>query len=288
MIIDEIDSLVGDTLISVLRQIRSGYPRRPKQFPQSIILCGVRDVRDYRIHSSQNKEIITGGSAFNIKAKSLRLGDFTPEESDALLDQHTLETGQAFTPEARACIRHLTQEQPWLINALAYETCFEMKEGRVRTTPINKEMVDQAKENLIIRRETHLDQLADKLGEDRVRRVIDPMLRGLELDIRRDDIEYVLDLPGAPRGRRPGYGHCHPIYGEIIPRELTYAEEYNLVGYDTPWYVNPDGVLDMKKLLTSFQDFFRENSEHWLQRFEYREAGPKTDTWLFLTGKKKA
>jgi hypothetical protein len=38
LLIDEIDSLVGDTLISVLRQIRSGYDRRPAAFPQSIIL----------------------------------------------------------------------------------------------------------------------------------------------------------------------------------------------------------------------------------------------------------
>ena len=39
-----------------------------------MVLCGVRDVRDYRIHASSEKEVITGGSAFNIKARSLRLG----------------------------------------------------------------------------------------------------------------------------------------------------------------------------------------------------------------------
>jgi hypothetical protein len=66
LVLDEIDALVGDTLISVLRQIRAGYPQRPAQFPSSIILCGVRDVRDYRIHSGSGKEIITGGSAWYI------------------------------------------------------------------------------------------------------------------------------------------------------------------------------------------------------------------------------
>ena len=75
--IDEIDSLIGDTLISVLRQLRTGYSKRPAMFPQSIVLCGVRDVRDYRIHSATDKAIITGGSAFNIKAESLRLGNFS-------------------------------------------------------------------------------------------------------------------------------------------------------------------------------------------------------------------
>ena len=79
LFIDEIDALVGDSLVSVLRQLRSGYDDRPESFPQSIILCGVRDVRDYRIVLS-NQDIITGGSAFNIKAKSLRIGDFSIEE----------------------------------------------------------------------------------------------------------------------------------------------------------------------------------------------------------------
>lgn len=41
LLIDEIDSLVGDTLISVLRQVRSGYDKRPGAFPQTVVLCGV-------------------------------------------------------------------------------------------------------------------------------------------------------------------------------------------------------------------------------------------------------
>jgi hypothetical protein len=58
LILDEIDTLVGDTLISVLRQLRSGYTQRPGYFPRSVILCGVRDIRDYRIHSSKHKEVV--------------------------------------------------------------------------------------------------------------------------------------------------------------------------------------------------------------------------------------
>ena len=75
LLIDEIDTLIGDTLISILRQLRAGYPRRPAHFPQNVVLCGVRDVRDYSIHSALEKAIITGGSAFNIKAESLRQSD---------------------------------------------------------------------------------------------------------------------------------------------------------------------------------------------------------------------
>lgn len=99
LLIDEIDTLVGDTLISVLRQIRAGYDKRPDHFPQSIVLCGVRDVRDYRIQSDREKAVVTGAGAFNIKAESLRLGDFDQEEVAALLVQHTKETTQVFRPE---------------------------------------------------------------------------------------------------------------------------------------------------------------------------------------------
>ncbi|MBF0203756.1 MAG: AAA-like domain-containing protein, partial [Desulfamplus sp.] len=109
LFIDEIDSLVGDTLISVLRQIRAGYDKRPENFPQSIILCGVRDVRDYRIHSDRDKSIITGGSAFNIKAVSLRLDDFIESEVYELLEEHTKETGQPFDDKAKNLIWEYTQ-----------------------------------------------------------------------------------------------------------------------------------------------------------------------------------
>ena len=136
LLIDEIDALMGDSLISVLRQLRSGYDLRPKSFPHSIVLCGVRDVRDYRIHSRSTGETVTGGSAFNISAASLRLGDFDRAEVDALLGQHTAETGQNFEPAAVDRIFAQTAGQPWLVNALCYEACFENPQGRARSRPI--------------------------------------------------------------------------------------------------------------------------------------------------------
>jgi type II secretory pathway predicted ATPase ExeA len=116
LIIDEIDSLISDTLISVLRQLRSGYDKRPDSFPQSVILCGVRDVRDYRIHSSAEKTIITGGSAFNIKAESLNLGHFFQKEVIQFCEYHTQETGQIFTENAYEKIWEYSEGQPWIVN----------------------------------------------------------------------------------------------------------------------------------------------------------------------------
>jgi len=57
-------------------------------------------------------------------------------------------------------------------------------------------MIEEAKEHLILRRETHLDQLADKLKDERVRRIIEPiiMVEDYEAVLRAEDIEYVDDL----------------------------------------------------------------------------------------------
>ena len=274
LLIDEIDTLVGDSLISVLRQLRAGYPKRPQGFPQSIILCGVRDPRDYRIFSSSLGENVTWGSAFNIKAKSLRLGDFTEDEVRALLGQHTVETGQEFAPGVLANIWQLTHGQPWLVNALARQACFEDKAGRDRSRPIGLAAIEQAKETLILNRVTHLDQLANQLREQRVRRVILPMIAGSVNNRYSDrDLEYVRDL-GLVAASGP-VRMANSIYAEVIPRELTLAQDSELESLISPaWFVRKDGSLDLPKLLEAFQGYFRENSESWLERYGHREAGP--------------
>ena len=281
LLMDEIDALVGDTLVSVLRQLRSGYRDRPRRFPQSVVLCGVRDVRDYRIHASSEKDPVLGGSAFNVKAKSLRLGDFCESEVRALLGQHTEETGQGFAEEAVSEVWRLTQGQPWLVNALAYEVCFEKAGIRDRSVEVGLSAVQEACERLIVRRDTHLDQLIHKLEEPRVQRVIEPLLSGRAMtrSFGLDDLRYVEDL-GLVRSTKP-VRIANPIYQEVIPRELVYGTEAGLT-HEPSWYVGSDGRLRMGELLEVFQSFFREHSEHWLERFQYREAGPQLLLQAFL------
>jgi hypothetical protein len=144
-------------------------------------------------------------------------------------------------------------------------------------------MVFQARENLILRRETHLDQLADKLKEERVRRVIEPILQGaaFERDFQAADVQYVVDL-GLVKQDRPGYLQvANRIYQEIIPRELAWDYQTGMT-IEAAWYVCPDGRLDLSKLLIAFQQFFREHSESWVERFNYKEAGPQLLLQAFL------
>ena len=280
LLIDEIDSLVGDTLVSVLRQLRAGYDSRPEAFPQSVVLCGVRDVRDYRIQSTAENAIITGGSVFNIKAQSLRLGDFSRQEVQTLLAQHTGATGQAFTDEALSAVWRQTQGQPWLVNALADEACFSGEFAEAWHRPVTAEAIHAAQEQLILRRETHLDQLADKLWEERVRRVVEPLLSGGEArSLPPDDLMYVRDL-GLVSIDDP-VRIANPVYGEVVPRELTFTTQATLA-QEAAWYVDAAGGLDLGKLLSAFQAFFREHSEHWVERFQYKEAGPQLLLQAFL------
>ena len=232
LVLDEIDALVGDSLVSILRQLRSGYVDRPKAFPQTVILCGVRDVRDYRIVLS-NQDIVTGGSAFNVKAESLRLGNFSKEEIHELYMQHTNETGQVFDDACFPLVWEATEGQPWLVNALAREATWSMKENRNRSVVITPEIMYRAQENLIYRRDTHIDILIDKLNEPRVKRVIEPMLANSDdADdglIPTDDLQYVEDMGLIKRERGKPRRIANGIYREIIPRELTISTQDVLI-----------------------------------------------------------
>ena len=272
LLIDEIDTLTGDSLLSVLQQLRAGYRERPKRFPQSVVLCGMRDVADYRMGAP--------GSPFNIAAESLRLGDFSRAETFALLVQHTAETGQPFTPDAQEAVWTQTRGQPWLVNALAYGACFKNDALRAdRSLPVTADAIAAVREELIINRVTHLTYLADKLREERVRLVIEPLLTGRERRAARRDIEYARDL--GLIARDAPLRVANPIYAEVIPRELTWDAQEDL-DQDAAPFVQADGSLNVALLLQEFQSFFRRHSEHWRNRFAYEEAWPQLLLQAFL------
>jgi len=218
LFLDEIDALEGRTLISVLSQLRDGFRLRPADFPASVALCGLRDVRDYKAASGGDATRLRSGSPFNIK-KSLRLNDFTLDEVRELYGQHTTDTGQVFTPEAVAYAWELTRGQPWLVNAVAAEIVDTM--GVPALTPVTAEHIDQAAERIIVARETHIDSLVDKLREPAVRRVIEPLLAGKTVNFApfSDDLLYTIDL-GLIRQTGAEVEVANPIYRNVITRVL--------------------------------------------------------------------
>lgn len=279
LFIDEIDALEDETLVSVLRQLRSGYDLRPDSFPASLAVVGLRDVRDYKVLSGGSAHLGTA-SPFNIAVRSLTLRDFTAEEVPELLTQHTTETGQAFTDAALQLVFDLTQGQPWLVNALAKVAVEDVLEDRSRA--IEPEHIEQAKEIIIQRRPTHLDQLTHKLTEPRVREVIEPILAGGSLDdVPEDDRQYAVDLGLVRRHPEKGLAIANSIYREVIPRALTGGPKDSLP-YISPTWLNADGSLNAVRLLEAFLDFWRQHGEPLLRSAPYHEIAPHLVLMAFL------
>ena len=281
--IDEIDALQDETLISVLRQLRNGYPKRPRRFPQALALIGVRDVRDYKVASGGRNRLNTA-SPFNIKVKSLTLRNFTSSEVAQLYEQHTTETGQVFEPDAIQKAFTLTQGQPWLVNALVKEIVEEIVEELV-SDPIQSITVDHietAKEILIQRRDTHLGSLASILREDRVRAVIEPMLAGRELgDIPHDDVQFLIDLGLCHMGSQGGLVIANPIYQEVLPRVLSQTPQASLPQISPSW-LTATGALDPDQLLQAFLSFWRQHGQPLLKSSPYPEIAPHLVMMAFL------
>ncbi len=277
--LDEIDALQDTTLISVLRQLRDGYAGRPRAFPWSLALIGLRDVRDYKVASGGSDRLHTS-SPFNIKAESITLRNFMADEVAALYQQHTDETGQPFTPDATARAFHLTQGQPWLVNALARQLTEVLVTDQ--TAPIRPDHVDQAKEILIQRQDTHLDSLAERLREPRVRRVIAPLLAGEPPEtVLFDDIRFVQDLGLCRTDPQRGLVVANPIYQEVLPRVLA-EPTLAFVPYMQPIWLTPDGRMDPDKLLEAFLAFWQQHGEPLLKSAPYHEIAPHLVMMAFL------
>jgi hypothetical protein len=280
LVFDEIDALQGESLRSVLRQLRDIHQARPGPCPHSVILCGLRDVRDYKAASGGDTSRLGTSSPFNIKDESLRVGDFDEREVRELYGQHTADTGQVFTEQALARAWELTRGQPWLVNALAREVIEKM--AVAPPEPITHEHVDEAKERLVMARQTHLDSLASKLHESRVRRVMEPVLAGslVEADVSyNDDVAYVRDL-GLIAPRSP-LRVANPIYREIIARVLSESAEDNVL-VDPRAFVLADGRLDLRRILEEFASFWKEHGEVLTRRDAYHEAAPHLVLMAFL------
>ncbi|NLE41260.1 MAG: ATP-binding protein, partial [Lentisphaerae bacterium] len=283
LLLDEVDCLTEGTLITFLRQLRDGFVNRAggSPFPSSVALVGMRNIRDYKAQVRPGGATLGSASPFNIASKSLTLANFTETEVGALYAQHTADTGQVFPPEAVARAFHWSQGQPWLVNALAHEVVDEIL-AMDYAKPVDAAMFDAAAERLILRRDTHIDSLVERLREERVRRIVEPVLLGDErdFDLLDDDCRYVLDL-GILRADRRRLEPANPIYREVIVRTLNYSDQFVLRDRIPNRWV-ADGRLDMNGLLRGFQEFWRENADVWVEKYDYREAAPHLILMAFL------
>jgi hypothetical protein len=282
---DEADCLSEGTLISFLRQLRRGYnDRSTSPFVHSVALVGMRNIRDYKAHVRPDSESLGSASPFNIVKKSLTLKNFTKEEIRQLYQQHTDETGQIFEEAAVELVWQQTQGQPWLVNAVACEVVEEILQFDY-TQPVTAQLIAKAVHTLILRRDTHIDSLLERLKEERVRKIMEPIIMGEDIyDRTSDDFQYVMDLGLISTARRE-LAPANPIYAEVIARTLTYSMQQKLIEdrstYSAPHYMK-NGRIDMDFLLRDFQQFWREHSDIWTTKFDYAEAAPHLILMAFL------
>ncbi|WP_045213033.1 AAA-like domain-containing protein, partial [Desulfonatronovibrio magnus] len=214
ILFDEVDCLANGTLIAFLRQLRDGYVTRSNiPFVHSIGLIGMRNIRDYKGRIKEEQETLGSASPFNIVTEALTLTNFSRQEIEELYAQHTAATGQIFPSEVVDAVYYYTQGQPWLVNAVAREITVKILESNY-TREIISEYVEKAVENIIQRRDTHIDSLLMRLKEDRVRRIVEPVIVGEAkgFDFTDDDYQYVLDL-GLLKNEKGVLTPSNPLYG---------------------------------------------------------------------------
>jgi len=292
ILFDEADCLSNGTLITFLRQLREGFVYRAKvPFVHSIALVGMRNIRDYKAHIRPDSETLGSTSPFNIVTEAMTLENFTKDDVTEFYNQHTTETGQVFESAAADYIFEQTQGQPWLVNAVAREAVEKICKSDYSTV-ITQDIAKQAIQNIILARGTHFDSLMERLKEERVRNVIQPLILGDNLAVDRisDDYLYTRDLGLI---REVGGGVVEPankIYAEIIVRYLNYTLQENfkteMPKNDLPKYI-VKGKININALLKEFQSFWQENSEIWTTRYkdnfyQYDEAAPHLVIQAFL------
>jgi hypothetical protein len=284
VLFDETDVLQDEALITFLRVLRGGFASRGTGiFPVSIALVGMRDLKDY-ITASKGGVAPNPGSPFNIKEDSVILGNFTKNDIVHLFAQRTAETGQQIAPEALDYVWAQSQGQPWIVNNLFKRATMRVLDYESRET-VTAEHVSEAREQMITARETHLDALGKRLGDPRVKRVVQTVITGdMEPPLGRtdSDVELSLDMGLVRWDTRKGFVISNPIYEEILIRYLNSAYHDSTPPPSSWEWQNPDGSLDMDSLLREFQGFWREHSEIWEERADYTEAFPHLLLMAFL------
>jgi hypothetical protein len=256
LLIDEIDTLQGAVLTSFLSQIRAGYDKRPALFPQSIVFCATHDVIDKQ---------------FNIKDASLRINFLRREDLDGMFYSYTAKQGVVVAREAIDKIWRYSSGQPWIISTIAGEIFHEIvpAKGISRVSP---EQVDEAIGNVIAKRGNHLEYLVSQLRDERVKKVLVPILTGgpIAEDISERELAFVQEIGLIKVDRKVEI--ANGLYKEMIPRSLFAPVSYiiNLASDD---FLRDDRSIDTLRLMRSFQAFFHNHIDRLVRLVDYGQAG---------------
>ncbi|MDR0713735.1 MAG: PD-(D/E)XK nuclease domain-containing protein, partial [Bacteroidales bacterium] len=191
------------------------------------------------------------------------------------------ETGQQITQEALDYVYEQSKGQPWIVNSLFKRATLHILDSE-STETVTLEHVRQAREQIIMARETHLDALAYRLDDPQIRNVIESLITGESNPslAKGDAFRLCLDLGlvtienGTPQ-------IANPMYREVIAREMTYSTQLAIPEPAWQWQ-KTNGELDMDRLLLEFQKFWRRHADIWEEKTDYTEAFPHLLLMAFL------
>jgi hypothetical protein len=147
---------------------------------------------------------------------------------------------------------------------------------------VTLEHITEARAQMIMARETHLDSLVYRLDDPRVRYVIETLMTG-ESDPKLTESEgfrLCTDL-GLVSKEKGTPQIANPIYREVLAQQMTYGTQDAIPEPDFRWQ-KADGSLDMDALLKEFQKFWRRNADIWEEKSDYTEAFPHLLLQAFL------
>jgi hypothetical protein len=239
----------------------------------------MRDLKDYLINS-KNGMVLNSGSPFNIKQDSVTLANFSKQDVVDLFGQHTAECGRLITDEATELVFEQTGGQPWLVNAI-YDRCLNWL-NLSETETITANHIQIACEQIIKSRAVHIDSLAERLKDPRIKKVVEPILIGAtDLSLGRNDrdVMFCMDLGLVIYDK--GLQIANPIYRDVLVRTLNSGYQDGMPEPEFKWTLG-NGDLDILALIKEFQLFWREHSEIWEAKADYTEAFPHLLLMAFL------
>jgi hypothetical protein len=228
-----------------------------------------------------NGKPINPDSPFNIKADSAELSNFTKNDIARLFAQRTEETGQQISEEALDYAYEQSKGQPWIVNSLFMHATMRILDENSRET-VTIDHIRQAREQMILAWETHLDALAFRMEHHAIQKVMETLMAGtVDFDLPKSEgFRQCMDL-GLVAIEKGAAVVANPIYREILARQMMYGPQLAIPAPEFRWE-NADGSLDMDTLLKEFQQFWRENSETWEEKSDYTEAFPHLLLMAFL------
>ncbi|MDL1964349.1 MAG: AAA-like domain-containing protein [Deltaproteobacteria bacterium] len=277
--IDEFDGIpVGEleNFLTTLRELYQKYKKRKDKALYSVGLVGIRNI---------TKLIVGGVSPFNI-ADQVKFPPFTLKNIRDLYSQYTEETNRPITEEAVKKVFNDTAGQPWLVNRLGTILTVDIKPET--TEPITTEDVEKATDILLYEENSHFDNITEKAKQYK-ETFINIVFDGVEY-IPGDEEQSLLLTHGLIKEEGKHIRVSNPIYKKRFTKTF-FRESGAIVDVSVNGYIRPDGLLNMKAILSDFEEYIIQIGVNAFYKSQkpYEKTGQFLLTaWLyqFVEGKK--